>query len=143
MNSYLMAVAEGVASQTNAVLGSPSQIGSEMTTALTVINLVSIFLALQKTWSEQLSKDAEAIFIANMNVPGNPSGTAGVAAATEKRNIDSTESDQQTGTIDNIIQGQKGAAQMEGNTLSSTVSLIEPINELLRTQVNALQGFLK
>jgi hypothetical protein len=133
MSDSILAIAQGIAAQ------STVNADSELTTGLTVINLISSYLSLQSAWSKTLSTDAENIYIANMNVPGNPSGTASVAAATQTRNVDSTTSDSETGNIDNIIQGQKGQAQILGNAMSNTFSMQDPVNELLKTETDSLQ----
>jgi hypothetical protein len=143
MGACVLAVAQGVANESNAVLGSKDQIGSQLITALSAINLVLNFLKLQEAYSKILSEDAQKIFLANLNVLGNPAGAAAVAAATEKRNIDSTQSDRATGMIDNLVQGQKAMAQMEGSTLNGVFMILDPMAELLSTLVHGLQGFLK
>ena len=129
----IMSIAEGIGAQATA------NTESQLTAALAVITLVSTFLPLQQAWSEQLNTDAEAIYIANMAVPGNPGGTAEVAAKIQDRNNDSTSADLETGNLDTIIQGQKAASQILGNTMAEVFSLEDPVNELLKATSDAIQ----
>jgi hypothetical protein len=136
MCESIMGVALGISSQATA------DADSELTTGLTTISGVVTYLALQEAFSKLLSTDAENIYIANMNVPGNPSGTVGVAIATQQRSIDSTQSDMETGKVNTIIQGQKGAAQAGANAMSGVFDLENPITDLLRDETEALQQIL-
>jgi hypothetical protein len=136
MCDALLGMASGIAAQSNA------NTDSQLTTSMTVIDLVSVYFKLQEAFSTLLSTDAENIYIANCKVPGNPAGTALVASATEQRNCDSTESDLETGNIDQIIQGQKGQSQILGNSMSAIFSLEDPVNELLRTETDSLQQLM-
>ncbi len=136
MCDSLLGVASGIAAQSNA------NTDSQLTAGLSVINQVSVYFALQQAFSVKLSTDAENIYIANCKAPGNPAGTAIIAAATQKRNCDSTESDLETGNIDQLIQGQKGQSQILGNSMSGIFSLEDPINELLKTESDLVQQSL-
>lgn len=136
MCDSLLGVASGIAAQSNA------NTDSQLTAAMSVINQVSVYFALQQAFSIKLSTDAENIYIANCKAPGNPAGTALIAAATQQRNCDSTESDLETGNIDQIIQGQKGQSQILGNSMSAIFSLEDPINELLKTEIDSLQQLI-
>ncbi len=133
MHASLVDVAIGIDAQakTNAA--------SQLLTGLSVISLISAFLPLQKAESDQLNLDAEKIFQAQMASAGKPGGAAAVASVVEQRNIDSTTSDIETGKLNSIIEQQKGAAQIEGNILTGTVDLEQPIIALLRAQVEAIQ----
>lgn len=128
----LMAVAEGVGSA--ATVNTDSQ----LTTGLEAIALVMMYLPLQQAWSKKLSEDAEAIYVANMNVPGNPSGTAGVAAAQQKRTVDSSISDRETGNVNTLIQSQKGAAQILANAMQNAYSMLQPALELMSATTNTI-----
>lgn len=130
-----IAVAEGIGAQ------AAVNMDCQTTTALTVISLIQAYFPLQQAWSNTLNQDAENIFLANLNVPGNPGGTAAVAAAIQARNTDSTDADLETGNINTIIQGQKGQAQLLGNAVSNTFNLEEPLNDLLRAQSDAILSF--
>lgn len=129
----MIAVAEGIGTAASA------NTDSVFSTSLAIITLIAGYLPLQQAWSKVLNTDAENIFIANMEVPGNPGGAANVAAVTEQRNIDSTQSDLQTGNMDNLVQGQKGQAQLLGNAMTAIYTLQNPINELLQLQSQLLQ----
>jgi hypothetical protein len=133
MCDSIMGIAEGISSQATA------NTDSQLSTGLTVIDLVTIYLALQTKCSKELSVLAEDIYIANCNLPGNPEGTAEVAEATQKRNVASTQFDLETGNVDQIIQGQKGQAQILGNSMTAIFSLEDPINELLKVMTDILQ----
>lgn len=136
MCDSLLGVASGIAAQSNA------NTDSQLTAGMSVINQVSVYFALQQAFSIKLSTDAENIYIANCKAPGNPAGTALIATATQQRNCDSTESDLETGNIDQIIQGQKGQSQILGNSMSAIFSLEDPINELLKTETDSLQQLI-
>lgn len=129
----MIAVAEGIGTAASA------NTDSVFSTSLAIITLIAGYLPLQQAWSKVLNTDAENIFIANMEVPGNPGGAANVAAVTEQRNIDSTQSDLQTGNMDNLVQGQKGQAQLLGNAMTAIYTLQNPISELLQLQSQLLQ----
>lgn len=129
----LVGVSEGIAAMSTA------NADTELTTGLSVLDLIEIYLPLQRAFSDLLSNLAEKVYKANLNVPGNPSGTVDVAKATEDRNIASTQSDTQTGNLDTIIQGEKAQAQLLGNAMTATFSLQTPLNELLRFDVSAIQ----
>ena len=129
----LTGVAEGIGAMSTA------NTSSELNTGLSVLNLIEMYLPLQQAWSKILNEDAEAVYIANLKVPGNPAGTVVVAEKTEEKNNDSTESDQETGNLDNIIQGEKGQAQLLGNAMSSIFNLETPINELLKAEISTIQ----
>lgn len=133
MCDSIMGIAQGISAQADA------NTDSELTAAIAVIDLVSIFLPLQQAWSKQLSTEAENIYVDNLKVPGNPGGAAKVAADTQIRNVDSTNSDMETGNLDTIIQGQKAQSQILGNSMNTIYSLEDPVNELLRAQTDALQ----
>jgi activator of HSP90 ATPase len=136
MCDSIMGIAEGISAQASA------NTDTQFTASITVIDLVTIYFALQQQFSKLLSTDAENIYIANCKVPGNPAGTAIVAEATQQRNTDSTTSDLETGNVDQIIQGQKGQSQIMGNAMTAIFSLEDPINELLKVMTDTLQQML-
>lgn len=133
MSESIMGVAEGISAQSTA------DADSELTTGLSTIEGVVTYLALQEAYSKLLSTDAENIYTANMNIPGNPTGTVAVAIATQQRSVDSTNSDLEQGKVNSLIQGQKGAAQAGANAMSGVFDLEDPINDLLRAETEALQ----
>ena len=133
MCDSIMGISEGISAQDTA------NTDCQLSTALTVIDLVTIYLALQKKCSDKLGVLAHDIYEANCNLPGNPQGPAEVAEATQKRSVASTQFDLETGNVDQVIQGQKGAAQSLGNSMTAIFSLEDPINEMLKVAVDILQ----
>ncbi len=133
MCDSIVGVAEGISAQATA------NTDAQLSTGLTVIDLVTIYLALQTKCSEKLNVLAQDIYIANCNMPGNPEGSAEVSEATQKRSVASTQFDLETGNIDTIIQGQKSSAQILGNSMTAIFSIEDPVNELLKVQVDILQ----
>lgn len=133
MCDSIIGIAEGISAQATA------NTDAQLSTGLTVIDLVTIYLALQTKCSEKLNVLAQNIYIANCNMPGNPEGSAEVAEATQERSVASTKFDLDTGNINTIIQGQKSAAQILGNSMTAIFSIEDPVNELLKVQVDILQ----
>jgi hypothetical protein len=131
--SDMIAIAEGIGAA--ATVSTDSQ----LTAGLTAITLVMTFLPLQQAWAKKLSEDAEAIYVANMNVPGNPEGTVEVAAKQQQRTVDSTCSDKETGNLDTLIQGQKAQAQILANAMTEAYSIGEPVFQLMSAITDTVQ----
>jgi hypothetical protein len=132
----IIAIAEGIGAQANA------NIDASMTNGLSVISVISTYLALQEAWSKLSNQDAEDVYQAQMDVPGNPGGTAAVAAAMQKQTNDSQNSTVSTGKLDNIIQEQKANEQSLSNSMTAIFNTEEPVNQLLRATSGAIQQLL-
>ncbi len=126
MSDSIIALAQGIGAQADA------NTDASMTTGISVITLIAAFLPLQQAWSKTLGTDAEQVYQDNLKIPGHPEQTAVVAADTQQKNIDTTQSDLETGNIDNIIQSQKAQAQILGSSMDQIYSLEEPVLELLK-----------
>ena len=126
--SAVLAIAEGVAAESNA------NTGSQLTNGLSAINLVVIYLKLQEVFSELLSQDAETIYQKSLGGGNEATGAIrGRGAAVENKNIDSAENDLRTGNLDGLIQDLKSIAQFLANAMTESFANLSPASK------NALQ----
>lgn len=111
---------------------------SELTTAVTVFNLIGAAFPLNNSWSTQLNVDQQLYFRDSLATAEDPSYAAKAAADYAKYQVDSGQMQIETNEQGQHLQDEKTEIRILGNGMSAVYNLEMPIEQIARGSKDAI-----